>query len=88
MASVASSEEFKILSEYVNKKVQDIGKDILSGNIKALPQSIKGQDDKACGYCPYKSICKYDSLPQDEQDEFGSKDKDEIIAKMKEEISL
>jgi len=86
-SSVASEDDFKIISDYVNMKVQDLGRDILSGNIKALPQSVKGQDDKACGYCPYKNVCKYDSLPSDEADDFTTKDKDEIIAKMKEDLS-
>lgn len=85
-SSVASTEEFKIISDFVNMKIKEAGKEILDGRIKAYPVSAKGNDDKKCQYCPYKTSCRYESLPDDESDEFISNNREEIIEKMKEEL--
>jgi len=58
-SSVASTEEFEIISQFVNKKIEDLGREILSGNIKAEPHGAKGIDASSCTYCPYTDICKY-----------------------------
>lgn len=47
---VASAEEFGVISEYVNKKIVQMGQDMLNGNIKARPGN--------CTYCPYDSVCR------------------------------
>lgn len=86
-SSVADTESFEIISKYVNKMIQKLGRDILNGCIKAYPVSAKGKDDKRCSYCPYISVCRYESVPDDDSEEFVTKDIDEIVSKMKEEIS-
>jgi len=53
--AAASSEQFKELSNYVNKKVRLFGTEILSGNIAVNPYKIG--DNTACTYCKYGSIC-------------------------------
>lgn len=57
-SSVASAEEFDIISEYVNRNIVKIGKDIYKGNIKVSP-FVEGQES-SCKYCPYKAVCGFD----------------------------
>jgi ATP-dependent helicase/nuclease subunit B len=57
-AAAASSEQFKELSTYVNKKIKLFGTEILSGNISVNPYKIK--DDTACTYCKYNAICGFE----------------------------
>ena len=84
LSSVASTEEFSVVSNYVNCIMEDLGRNILSGNIKAEPHTVKGADMKACDYCPYTDICKYneDFVPYDDD-----VTKETVIEKMKEYLS-
>lgn len=59
-SSAVSTEDFDVISKFVNKKIKDIGVSILSGDIKAEPHGVKGIDTTECNYCPYKSVCKFD----------------------------
>ena len=52
-SSVATTEEFDVLSEYVNHLIVEMGKDIYKGNVKISPQ-VDGQTS-SCEYCPYKA---------------------------------
>lgn len=58
-SSVASTEEFDILSEYVNHTIIKAGNDIYSGNVEVAP-FIDGQVS-SCDYCPYKAVCGFDT---------------------------
>lgn len=57
-SSVATAEEFAILSEYVNANIVKMGKDIYKGNVKVSP-FVEGQES-SCKYCPYKAVCGFD----------------------------
>lgn len=53
-----TGDDFKILSEYVEDKVRDIGREILSGNIEIpVPDGISRFTEPNCDYCDYKAIC-------------------------------
>ena len=54
-SSCASKDEFKTLTEYVNKALCDIGNEIFSGNTDISP--IKNGKQTACDYCEFSSIC-------------------------------
>ena len=58
-SSVASAEEFEILSEYVNHTIVKTGNDIYQGNVQVAP-FVEGQTS-SCDYCPYKAVCGFDS---------------------------
>lgn len=57
-ASVASAEEFAILSEYVKHRIVETGNDIYQGNVQVAPFA-EGQTS-SCDYCPYKAVCGFD----------------------------
>ena len=57
-SSVASTEEFDILSEYVNHSIVKTGNDIYKGNVQVSP-FVEGQMS-SCDYCPYKAVCGFD----------------------------
>lgn len=57
-SSVASAEEFEILSEYVNHNIVKTGNDIYKGNVQVSP-FVEGQIS-SCDYCPYKAVCGFD----------------------------
>ena len=57
-SSVASAEEFAILSEYVNHRIVEAGNEIYHGNVEASP-FVEGQGT-SCDYCPYRAVCGFD----------------------------
>ncbi len=57
-SQTASLEQFQILSEYVNRKIKNIGIDILNGNVKRNPYKYRNRT--ACDFCAYKEICGFD----------------------------
>ncbi len=77
-SSVASTEDFHVISDYVNWKIGEMGSEILAGNVKAQPQD--------CTYCKYKTICHMHGEPEAMQNttEQELSDKDAVIARMKE----
>lgn len=62
-SSVVTEEQFDILREYVNKKMIELCKDMLSGKIKIEP--CKNQTTAYCEYCDYSSICQFDTSIKD-----------------------
>ena len=78
-SSVANTEEFRVISDYVNWKIGEMGSEIVSGNIKAKPQG-----DHPCTYCQYHKVCHYTAESDDEEDgQTGQLTKEEILAKMR-----
>lgn len=95
-SSVATKEQFDIISQYVNLKIQELGKDIISGKIKAEPHSEKGIDASRCKYCEFTHSCKFinndtDESEEDDASENGQienvgNDRNEIINNMAEKV--
>ncbi len=56
--SATSEQQFKYLSQYVNKKIVKFGNEILDGNIEINP--YKTHDKTACEYCKYNSVCGFE----------------------------
>ena len=80
-SSVASVEEFDILSEYVNHNIVKTGNDIYQGNVKVSP-FVEGQMS-SCDYCPYKAVCGFDVKIQGfEERKAGKIDKKDIFERM------
>ena len=57
-SSIASSEDFKILSQYVKKKMDVLCCDIMDGDVSVNPYKLG--DKTACDYCEYSGICGFD----------------------------
>ena len=57
-SSVASTEEFEILSEYVNHRIVETGNHIYEGNVEVSP-FVDGKTS-SCDYCPYKAVCGFE----------------------------
>lgn len=90
-SSAVSTEEFNVISSFVEKKLCDIGKEILSGKIEAKPNSVRGIDDSKCKYCSYVTVCKYrfSEVENDDNSTFEKTiDSDEVIELMKRELGI
>jgi ATP-dependent helicase/nuclease subunit B len=83
-SSIASVENFEQLRSYVRKVAQEIGEEIVSGNVKISP--FKSSSNTSCDYCLYQSICQFDTLLKDNEYRVLRKlDQEEIWEKIKEE---
>jgi ATP-dependent helicase/nuclease subunit B len=84
-SSVLSDEELKVLSQYATHKVEQIGKEILDGNIDAEPYQLGEQNP--CVYCPYGGICGFDeNLPGFKYKSLEKLSNEDLIRNMKEEV--
>lgn len=57
-SSVIKAEDMKGISDYVNKKIKQIGTDILRGKIEINPCEQSG--GTSCDYCVYKNVCGFE----------------------------
>lgn len=82
-SSVMSGEELALVSDYVNAKVREIGREILGGHKEINPYETGKKD--ACEYCAYKKVCGFDgSLPGYEKRLLEEWEQADIYEKMKE----
>ena len=82
-SNAISKEEFTILQKRAQKIINDIGNEILSGNIEIKPIYSKSKKQDGCTYCPYKTICRFD--PKINEYSFiDNKKNQEILDKLKE----
>lgn len=85
-ASVMAQEDFKTVSEYVNQKIRQAGRQILDGRL-ALDPYAQG-NRTACDYCAYKKVCGFDQKING----FGLRElenlkDDEALMRIREEVS-
>ena len=57
-SSAVSPEQFRLISNYVNQKIKEIGRRILAGEAETQPYEMGKRN--ACQYCPYKGACGFD----------------------------
>lgn len=57
-ASLASGEQLDELRSFILDKIQELGNEMITGNIAAYPASIGRK--VPCEYCEYHSICHFD----------------------------
>jgi len=82
-SNVLSSDDFEVVVNFADKKLEDIVKKIYSGDVSAIPCNMEG-GYSPCKYCDYKSICKIDSgINGYEEKTYPKEDKDTILEKMK-----
>ena len=86
-SSVATSEEFSILSEYVNHHIVQKGNEIYQGHVEVSP-FVEGQSS-SCDYCPYQAVCGFDVKIKGYESRKGKKiDKKEIFTRMETENAI
>ena len=86
-SSVASAEEFGVLSEYVNHCIVNMGNAIYEGTVEVSP-FVEGQTS-SCDYCPYKAICGFDRKIEGYQERKPRKlDKREILERMESDNAI
>ena len=57
-SSVIKEEDMRMISDYVNQKIRELGNGILEGTISVNPYEQNGS--QACTYCAYQSVCGFD----------------------------
>lgn len=57
-SSVASPERFRLLNDYVKKKITEVQDAILTGKADASPYEMGNKN--ACTYCAYQGSCGFD----------------------------
>ena len=65
-SSVLSEDEWHLVLNYVEAKIAGLSEQILSGRVSIEPYK-KNNNDNACTYCSYKSICQFDLLFENNQ---------------------
>ncbi|MDB5052256.1 MAG: ATP-dependent helicase [Bacilli bacterium] len=59
-ASIASSEQWRLLQSYVRQTIRQIGTGITNGDVGVEPFRLG--DQVACTFCNYKPICQFDPM--------------------------
>ena len=78
-----SRENIELIVGYVTKKLKELGKSILDGEIGMHPYSRKNEE--ACTYCPYAQVCGFDKkLPGCKTRTIPEEDRESILEKMRE----
>ena len=77
-SKVQSSENLKLISDFVSEKVKSLGKEILEGNIALSPYERDKED--ACTYCPYGKVCGFDpAIPGCQKRIIKEREDEEVI---------
>ncbi len=58
-SSAVSADQLEALVDYVNRRLTEDGRQILSGDTRLNP--YRTDKESACDYCEYKSVCGFDS---------------------------
>jgi ATP-dependent helicase/nuclease subunit B len=82
-SKTASTHDFAVMSEYVNRVIADTGRRILDGDTAVKPYLL--EQKSGCDYCPYHMVCGFDvRLPGYEYHRLEKfDDGDEILERMK-----
>ena len=57
-SGILGAEDLQTVSDYVSRKIKEIGREILDGRIAARP--CKQGTDTACDYCSFRTVCGFD----------------------------
>ena len=86
-SSVITRENYRIVSEFVSRRIRQTGREILEGNIAINP--CGDALESACTYCDYRAICSYDGRVGGYERRILPKlTQDEILMKMMEELEM
>lgn len=83
-SSVLSGEELQEISMFVGRKVRQLGREILDGNIALNP--YESGAESACTYCSFQGVCGFDDgMPGCGPRRLKEMDKEEAMARIREE---
>ena len=86
-SSVASTEDFETLSEYVGHRIEETGNEIYRGNVDVSPY-VEGQVS-SCDYCPYKAVCGFDVKIKGFEERKPQKiEKEDLLSRMETENAI
>ncbi len=81
-SGIMTSGELRLASDYVNKKIREIGQQMLDGCISVNPYE-KGTVEAACTYCVYKKVCGFDNaIPGYNRRRLEDLDKETVLQRM------
>ena len=79
-----SEEDFGIISEFANRQVRKVGKQILEGQAEVAPYQLG--NDTGCKFCPYHAVCGFDEkIPGYEYRELEKLEAEDAMNRMREE---
>lgn len=76
-SSAVEAEDFRLLIEHVRALMSQIGQEIVGGKVKIEPCRYSGMT--SCDYCPYKGICQFDQLFENNRYRYMKKKKDDEV---------
>lgn len=76
-SSAVEADDFKLLIEHVRSLMAQIGQEIVGGKVKIEPCRYSGMT--SCDYCPYKGICQFDQLFENNKYRYMKKKKDQEV---------
>lgn len=84
-SKVLAGEELKLLSDFAEMKIRQIGNAIMEGDAEINPYMVG--DKTPCKYCKYKGICGFDEkIPGYEYRKLEKFDNETALEKMREEV--
>lgn len=86
LSSIASNAEFKAITEYVKKKMDELSCEIMEGEVKVNP--FKLGEKTACDYCEFSGICGFDTkLPGYKYRRLAKLEKQTAMEEIRKEVS-
>lgn len=84
-SSTIAREDYETVSQFVNYKIRQFGREILDGNIEINPCEQGGK--QSCTYCAYRGICDFEEKVAGYDIRLlENPPKEELLEKMKEEM--
>ena len=82
--SILAVEEFAALRRHVDKLLRDMATELRAGIVTPNPYAKKQKDERACRYCAFAAVCRFDEARENCRPRYLEKtDKKEFFAGMK-----
>ncbi len=83
-SNAITKEQFESLQTHIKKVIKDIAKEIYIGKMEIMPYYNKKNKKTPCEYCPYKSICNFNTNDNSYY-YIQNKEKEQILEEIKKE---
>ncbi|MEG1504754.1 MAG: PD-(D/E)XK nuclease family protein, partial [Lachnospiraceae bacterium] len=84
-SKIAREEDFQVMSQYVEKIVENKNQEMLDGKVSVSPYELG--EKTGCDYCNYKGICRFDEkINGYEYRQLPKLEQEEVLRKMREEV--
>lgn len=86
-SQTVTSEMFRTMLDFTEKKIQDLMQEMSAGEIGVNPVHLEGEQNDSCTYCVYKGVCRMDSrIPGYQLKELPKMSEEKIEEEMKNEV--